>query len=162
MFKFIAILVIVPSIGIALGFGLSRTKRKLGAVLVIASSVLSVVAGFSAYVSTLYPGPESRYIGNSEAKFFRDNVIEPLMFTWLILSVLLLATLAYFKHRKVRPATRSETLQLALEVAFIGLLFLPPIAIGLSIHAAHHAGALAMKSLAPNNSFKPNRLRRSA
>lgn len=141
MLKLIAILMAVPAIGIGLGIALSRSGHELGRGLVVLCLVVTAVAIFSAHLATIHPGPESQYLDNPDARFLRDAVVQPLLLVWPLLSILLLATLAYFLHRRACPSDRNGHFLVALKSFIAGVFFLPPIAVGLSIHAAHHAGA---------------------
>src|SRR5262245_22336456 len=114
MFKLLALLMAIPATGIALGFGLSRTKRRFGPALLVLCLSVCARAVWITRLSTLYPGPASRYLADAAARHVRDDIVGPLMLIWPALAVLLLATLAYFVHRKRAPVTRSQYFEAAI------------------------------------------------
>ena len=124
-----------------LGCWLSAHKPGLGKWLLAAVALLGAICSGFAYVSTLYPGPGSRYLDGSRETFIRDWITAPTQYLWLPLLALTITTVAYFLKRQFTEKSPGICLAVTLLNLICAVLYLPVIFFGLTLHAASLGGA---------------------
>lgn len=123
-----------------LGCWLSAQHPKLGRCLLSAVVALGAICGGFAYLSTLYPGPDSRYLDGNHEALIRAWITAPTQYLWLLLLALAITTVAYFLERLLTEKSAGNCLAVTLLNLICAVLYLPVIFFGFAMHVAYVAG----------------------
>lgn len=124
-----------------LGCWLSALQSWISKWLLAATAGLGAICSGFAYVSTLYPGPDSRYLAGSREAFIREWIMAPTQSLWFLLLALTITTVACFLRRLFAEESPGICLVVTLLNLICAVLYLPVIFFGFAMHAAHVAGA---------------------
>ena len=125
--------------GAVLGeFIVHRTTFARNAKIAVIAAVLLLT--FVAYLSTVFPGPSSRYGAGSPPDVIRDFLIGPTSFVWFLTPMMGSCFVSLYRRPTFQAVPRSIDVSRVALSSLTSVALVPVWIIGGSIHMANYAG----------------------